>query len=46
MNLKNNAGLTLVENLVAILLVSTLLIGIMGAFFVSSYASPAIGMER
>jgi len=35
MNLKNNSGLTLVENLVAILLVSTLLIGVMGAFFIS-----------
>lgn len=30
-----SAGLTLVENLISILLISTLLIGIMGAFFIS-----------
>lgn len=35
MRSKNRPGLTLVENLVSILLVSTLLIGVMGAFFVS-----------
>lgn len=35
MNVKNRTGLTLVENLVAILLISTLLIGVMGAFFIS-----------
>ncbi len=32
---KNIKGITLIENLIAILLVSALLIGVMGAFFIS-----------
>lgn len=39
MSLKGSRGIALVENLVAILLVSAMLIGIMGAFFISKVST-------
>jgi len=39
MHLRNSKGITLIENLVAIFMVSVLLVSIMGAFFVSKMSA-------